>query len=271
MKMKIDHVYRELLSMKVATTSDIVKVVERLTNLKPLSQYVHTKYIAPLQKKGLLSRVRKGLYYVRSPNEGANRPEMDKYLIASKVRKEYYISHHAALELNGAAESAFWTVHISVDKGSRFQTFSYNDIKFRPVLTRDVKLHTMVFPRKGSSIIASNPSRTFIDCIDKPENVGGWEECLKSLQSLANVDIAEMIDVLEVYNKNILTNKAGYVLDLLRRNSVYYEHISDTDLSRLEKMLSKPMYYVGNSHEYTRSKRWHLYVPTDFESYLRGI
>jgi len=269
--MKLDQVYRELLSMNVATSHDIVQVVERLTDLKPRSQYVYTKYISPLLRKGLLSRVRRGLYYVRSPNEGDDLPEMDKYLMASKVRDDYYLSHHAALELNGTAESAFWIVHLSVPQNKRFQKFVFNGVEFKPVSTKDVGTSTIAFPRKDGKVRASNPSRTFLDCIDRPEHVGGWEECLKSLQSLAGVDINEIIELVGLYGKSILNNKVGFILDLMRRNSVYYEHISDDDLSLIEKRLNGLMYYLDSNQEYSRSKRWNLYVPSGFESHLRGI
>ncbi|NYT16306.1 MAG: hypothetical protein GKC02_10175 [Methanomassiliicoccales archaeon] len=269
--MKLDQVYRELLSLKVVTTQDITRAVQEFTDLKPRTQYVQTKYISPLKKRGLMTRVRRGLYYVRSPNEGDDLPEMDKFLVASRIRDNYYISHHAALEIHGAAESVFWTVHISVPQNLRFQQFHFNNVAFKSVSTKEPKMSNTSFPRKGKTVLASNPTRTFLDCIDRPDYVGGWEECLKSLSSLPGIDVNELVDLIDLYDKSILNNKAGYVLDLLRQNSVYYEHISDDGLSRIEERLNGLMYYLSGRERTQRSKRWNLYIPIGFETYLRGI
>jgi len=269
--MKLDQVYRELLSLKVVTTEDIGRVVQELTDLKPRTQYVQTKYISPLKKRDLISRVRRGLYYVRSPNESADLPEMDKFLIASRLRDDYYISHHAALEMHGAAESAFWTVHVSVPENLRFQQFRFNKVAFKSVSSKRPSMSTTNFSRKGGTVIASNPTRTFLDCLDRPDYAGGWEECLKSLSSLPGIDVNEMIDLIDLYDKSILNNKAGYFLDLLRQNSVYYEHISDDELMLIEKRLNGLMYYLSGRKTTQRSKRWNLYVPSGFETYLRGV
>ena len=68
---------------------------------------------------------------------------------------------------------------------------------------------------KNQKIIVSSPSRTFLDCIERPEYSGGWEECLKSLESLAGVKSNELkqlldkIGILELQNENINSLSGG--------------------------------------------------------------
>lgn len=269
--MKINRIYSDLLQAKVVTTDDIVELVKLSTDLDPNPQYVYNKYIKPLMGRGALSRVRRGLYYVNSPNEVSELDPMDKYLIGAKIRSRYYLSHHAALELHGCAQSVFWTVHVSLPQESRFQEFEFRGVRFQPVSTKNVDIGIISFSWRDKPILTSNPNRTFIDCVDRPDLVGGWEECLKSLQSLPGVRVEEMANIINEMNKKTLYNKTGYILELLKDNSVYYEHITDDELETIRNMVSRNPVRLRGSGKVIRSQRWNLWVEEGFEEYLRGV
>ncbi len=269
--MKLQDVYRDLLDNKVVSTDDITETVSELTDLSPRPQHVHNKYIRPLLRKGLMERIRKGLYYVNSVEEAKRLGKMDRFLLASKLRDDYYLSHHSALELHGCANSVFSTVYVSLSSESRFSSFQFRGIDFRPVSIKAVKLGTTTFRWRDRDIVTSDPHRTLVDCVDRPDLVGGWEECMKSLQDLPGIRIARVLNIIEGLEKRTLFNKVGYVLDILRGSSPYYEHISEADMEALRQNITRNPTRLQKGEDLVRSERWNLYVEDDFKEYLRGI
>ena len=49
----------------------------------------------------------------------------DRYTIASKVREEYYLGFHTALELHGCAYSWFNSVTVCLGPGAHFRSFEF--------------------------------------------------------------------------------------------------------------------------------------------------
>ncbi len=264
---KLELVYRKLLPLKVVSFDEVVEITMEVTQSKK-RQYIYRRYVKKLVDEGKLDRVRKGLYTVLSPLESPENP--DRFLIGSKVRKNYYLGYHTALEFYGSAYSWFNEVYVSVEKKNRFNTFQYRDLKFRPVFVKDANYDVREKDYQGTKIRVSSKERTFVDCLDRVDYAGGWEEVLKSLQGLGGVNFDTLFRNLLFYENDLLFRKAGLVLDLLRESSVFYEHITDKMLNDLHKKISeKPRYLCGKSGDF--NERWRLYIPQNFNEKLRGI
>ena len=124
--------------MKVVSFDDIVKSASKMITGSVNRKYIYRKYVKRLVETGKLQPIRKGLYAVLNPLEKSEKHETDKLLIASKIRKQYYIGFHTALEYYGSAYSVFNDAYISVQAKDRFDPFSYGRFKFKPVFTKDI-------------------------------------------------------------------------------------------------------------------------------------
>ncbi|MEE8358742.1 MAG: type IV toxin-antitoxin system AbiEi family antitoxin [Candidatus Hydrothermarchaeales archaeon] len=267
---KTEKIYLELLPLKVVTFNEILDEAKKIIGSRD-PRYIHLKYVKRLSQEGKLHRIRRGLYAVIPLLEDKERYVPDKFLIASKIRDNYYLGYHTALEFYGCAYSHFNEVYVALKKGDRFDTFGYKNLKFRPVFIRDTGFGVEEKKYMGCNVRISSKERTFIDCLDRVKYAGGWEESLKSLQGLGGLNFDNLNKTLQRYDNELLFRKAGFVLTLLRDTSVFYEHFSDKMLNRWHKRIGKSPRYLADEKPFIYNKKWHLYIPEKFEEKLRGI
>jgi len=267
---KTEELYRKLLTLKVVRFDEIVDKARGIIEATPSRRYIYRKYVRRLVKAGKLWRVRRGLYVVLSPLEKPEGYTADKLLIASKVRDDYYLGFHTALEYYGCAQSLYNETYICVKAKDRFDTFQYGRFVFKPVFVENTDLEVLDKPYQENTLKVSSKERTFIECIDRVEYAGGWEECLKSLENLRELDFQNLVNLLLKNGKDILLKRAGYTLELLKKHSPFYEHLESRLLDEITKQISGSPRYLVNGETGSINKRWNLYIPKNFEEKLRG-
>ncbi len=268
---KTEELYAALLSMSVVSFDEIVEEARGIIDGKVSRRYIYRKYVDRLIKKGRLQRVRRGLYIVLSPVEEPEQHVVDTLLIASKIREEYYLGFHTALEYYGCAHSVYNETYICVREDDRFDPFRYKRFSFRPVFVDDIHLGVEEKSYHKSTLRVSSRERTFLDCIDRVRYAGGWEECLKSLEGLSGLDFEKLVALLHEYEKDILYRRAGYTLELLKKRSPFYEHLSEHLLDKIEEQITGSPRYLMSRKRGPLNRRWNLYIPRDFEEILRGV
>lgn len=267
---KLESLYHELLKKEVATPEEIKTIASDILKDRPFS-YIYNEYLTKLEKRGKLLHPRRGLYVAVPPlkiNDNSFQP--DRYLMASKIQDPYYLGYHTGLEVYGVAYSSYNEVYIVVEPSKKFRSFRFKDVLYRPVYNsiHDLEVKTMV--HRGQNLVVSSPSRTFLDCIDRPEYSGGWEECLKSLESLSGVKVEGLIKVLDAMGKDMMYRKTGLVLELFDDNPYYEGILSEIFPYLKDNMGSSPMYLREGSKS-ELSEEWKLYVPKDFKEILKGV
>lgn len=268
---KTEELHRELLPLRVVRFNEIVEKARGIIEATPSHRYIYRKYVRRMVEAGKLHRVRRGLYVVLSPLEKPGYHVTDKLLIASKVRDKYYLGFHTALEYYGCAQSLYNEAYVCVKTEDRFDPFRYGRFVFRPVFVRDTDLEVEDKPYQENVLRVSSKERTFIECLDRVRYAGGWEECLKSLEGLGGLDFEKLIDLLLRGGKSILLRRVGYVLELLKKHSYFYEHLEDQLLGRITERISGSPRHLMDGEPGPLNERWSLYVPSDFEEKLRGI
>ncbi len=271
MTTKTERLYTALLPMKVVNFDDIEEAAQTIIGKDVDRRYIYRKYVDRLVDKGRLRRVRRGIYVVLSPIEGIEGYSMDKFLIASKIKDRYYLGFHTALEFYGCAHSLYNEVYLSVKEGDRFDTFKFQGVRFRPVFVTDVDTEVEKKAYNNAVLRVSSKERTFIDCIDRVQYAGGWEECLKSLEGLSGLDFKRLLSLLQEYKKDILFRRVGYILELLKKHSVFYEHMEEHILEDIEEYATETPRYLIRGKSGPLNSRWNLYIPEDFEAVIRGI
>lgn len=268
---KTEALYNALLFKRIVSFDDIVQQSSKIIEGSANRKYIYRKYIKRLVENGKLEAIRKGLYAVLSPLEKTEKYEPDKLLIASKIRKEYYLGFHTALEYYGCAYSAFNEAYICVLAKDRFDPFSYRRFIFKPLFVKDVTSQVVEKPYGNSILKVSSKERTFIECIDRVQYAGGWEECIKSLENLSGIDIGKLINLTLSRERKSLFGRIGYVLELLRNRSPFYEHVNDSVLNKVITEIEGQPQYLVRGKKGSLNKRWNLYIPDGFEEELRGI
>ncbi len=263
-----DRLYAYILKKQVVSTEDLTRYTR--DTFSKSYRYLYSKYLNRLLGQGKIIHVRRGVYAAENPYIEHN-PPPDKFLVGSKIRSRYYLGYHTALEFHGSAYSAHNACFIATLANDKFRSFSYGPLSFRCISTRDVKIEIETAKLSDQIIHISSPSRTFVECIYRPDLTLNYEEIAKSLIGLGSVSIKGILSSLKIYNYDILYRKVGYFLQWLRDNSPYYEHFSKKDLELIHANIGKsPMYLIeGKNFDYIG--QWNLYVPKDFKNIFIGV
>jgi predicted transcriptional regulator of viral defense system len=269
---KIEVLYQELLKREVVRYKEIEEIASEIVEQQPVSfRYLYNEYINKLRRSGKLLHPQRGIYAVVPPtkiNDDSYQP--DKYLIASKIQNPYYLGYHTALEIHGCAYSNFNEMYIVVPPNKKFRGFEFKNIRYRPVFNSQCQIGLQQINHKNQTIVVSSASRTFLDCIERPEYSGDWEECLKSLESLAGVKADELKLILDKIGKDMLFRKTGFILELFSENP-YYEGILSSLQPYLTEKIGKSPMYLKEKVKSELDKSWKLYVPIGFKDVIRGI
>jgi predicted transcriptional regulator of viral defense system len=206
-----------------------------------------------LLKQGYAETVRRGLY-VLVPERTGVMP--DRYVLASKVSPEAYLSHHTALEVLGIAQTTFaGTLYVTVP--TRVASFAYGGTTVRPIVsTRPVQAHGLLarVKRGGQDLMVSGRELTLVQCLDRPQYAGGLEEVLRSVEGFSSLDWDRLELLLEPpsgpFSKAALNAKVGFVVE---RNASRWRPPPEF-LDRLAQRTGKGINYLGTSRG--RGGRW---------------
>ena len=267
---KTEQIYKEILGEKVVNSKDlknISKEVLRQTDNK----YLYRKYINKLLKEKKVGKVKRGLYFSIPLDHIGEEFEVDRYILSNKIKQGYALGYHSALELHGAAYSSFNNIYVLIQKKDRFRLFDFQNVKYIPVINKYYNHHLTSVKYKNKTVSVTDPARTFVECLDRVDLCGGWEECLKSLANLRDVKISDILEILGIYKNKTLELKTGYLLELLSKNSPYYSHIKKKELEPLKPSNDWIPVYIDRDVTSKLRKKWGLYIPKGFDALLRGI
>ena len=243
--------YESLVDLKCFSRSD----VERLTKNK----YTADSLIKEYKRKGYIESVRRNLFVAVSMETKG--PVANRYLIATNILRDNYVSHHSAFEYYGYANQVFYEVYVS-GKG-RFADFEYDNITYRyfaPRIEAGISL-------KDDGVRITDMERTILDGINDFEKIGGLEELLRCLELINYAKEDKLLLYLEAYDKQVLYQKTGYVLEHLKKQLRLSDGFFDVCKSKLKN--SVRYLYKGIEHESnTFSKSWNLVVPQDLMNKL---
>jgi predicted transcriptional regulator of viral defense system len=238
--------YESLVDLQCFSRAD----VERLTQNKYAADFLIKDY----KRKGYIDSVRRNLFVAMSME--TKQAAASRYRIASGILRGNYISHHSAFEYYGCANQVFYEVYVSGE--GRFAHFEYDDVTYRYVAPR-IGLGVV---QKGDGVRVTDMERTILDSINDFEKIGGLEELLRCLELIPYVDENNLLRYLQAYDKQILYQKAGYILNHLQKQL----RLSDSFFEVCESMRKGSVRYLYHGIEYepnTFNNRWGLVVPQD--------
>jgi predicted transcriptional regulator of viral defense system len=238
--------YKELLLLKCFSRSD----VERLTGSAGAANALLTDY----QKKNYIDSVKRNMYVALSPE--TEQAVASRYFIASHITECACLSHHAAFEYYGCANQVFNEVWVS--GASRFAPFEYDDVIYRYIASR-IEDGVVVKP---DGIRVTDMERTVIDSLNDFEKIAGLEELLHCLELVPYMDEQKLLFYLAQYDKQILYQKTGYILNHLKKEQRLTERFFDTCEQRVRKSI-RYLYHGVEKEPNTYDRRWQLFVPED--------
>jgi len=153
-------------------------------------------------KQGRVKSVAYGVYASVPAGVDARRFQPDRYLVAAALRPDGVISHHAALELLGAAHSDWSACTVLTRRRRRPVALDGVTIQFLTppaMLARRHRENLGVRPvdRLGQTLRVTGPERTLVDGFWQPGLVGGLSELVESAAGFGILDLDLLREVLK--------------------------------------------------------------------------
>jgi len=238
--------YEQLLKMGCFTWEELCAAIGNIKTADSLARNY--------QKKGYIQSVKRGLYVTVDLATGES--IAGKFRIAGKITPTSYVSHHAAFEYYGCANQVSY--HVEVSSDTVFAPFEFAGVTY---VYRGSRLNDGVLARQDG-VRVTDTERTMLDGIHDFEKVMGLEELLRCLELLPMVKEGKLLAYLDAYGKQVLYQKAGYILEHFRD----MWNLSDAFFTACETRVGKSKRYLYKPSEYEKmeyNRRWRLVVPHD--------
>ncbi len=238
--------YEQLLTLACFTYEDVCKITGNPNTASSVIQ----AYL----KKDYIRSVKRNLYV--AVNLVGREPVAGPYLIASRITDSSYVSHHSAFAWYGYANQVSNDMFVSSDKA--FAPFSFEGTTYRHLKSR-ISEGVEVKP-DGARV--TDIERTILDGLNDFDKVMGLEELLRCLSSIPSADESKLLTYLGIYNKQVLYQKAGYILNHFKQDL----NLSDVFFGECARHIGKSIRYLYNSEDksgFVHDRMWRMMVPKD--------
>ena len=214
-------------------------------------------------RRGQVKRVSRGVFAAVPLEAASANYEPDPFLVAIAIRPEGILSHHAALELLGAAHSLWNQCTLFCEHPPPVRSLGRQRIQFlthpTPLRRKDkIQLGVRRTERRGRPLPFTGPERTLIEGFRQPRWIGGLGELIESATGFGVLDLDLLEQLLTAYDQHALWAAVGFFLE--RHQADFF--VPDAYLRRLEKERpQQPHYLVRTERGGQLVPRWNLIVP----------
>lgn len=173
-----------------------------------------------MEKEGLIERIEKGKYLIIPLGARKGRYTINEFIIGSQLVKPAVIAYWSALNYHGLTEQIPNTVFIQTTSRKKEQQLEILGVRYRFVRVTGKKFfgYEKVWI-EDVAVEITDPEKTVVDCLDKPQYCGGIAEAAKALQG--DLDIEKLKKyAIEIGNSTVikrlglLCDKMGIKIDI---------------------------------------------------------
>lgn len=212
------------------------------------------KLLSNMTKRGLLMRIKEGIYYIIPFEQDVESFMPNWHLLAKYLVKDaqHYIGYYSALQIHNLITQPSLKEQIVVDKQIRPTKLIIKNIPFQFIYHNP----THFFGTKNmwidnfNKVKCSDLEKTFVDCLFKPNYAGGIVEIARAIyMSRDKINFEKLLKYIEQFNSQAVIKRLGFLLEILEIENPILEKLQhkrtasyvilDTELPREGKRLSK--------------------------------
>lgn len=228
------------------------------------------RLLSDMAKRGLLMRVKDGLYYV-IPFEQAPETFMPDWHLLSQYlvgEAEYYIGYFSALQIHSLTTQPHLKEQVVVNKQIKPSTLLVKKIPFQFIYHNEEHFfgNKKTWIDSFNKVQCSDLEKTFIDCLFKPQYAGGITEIAKAIyKSKDKIDYPKLLEYAKRFKSQAVIKRLGFLLELLE--------IENPVIDKLQKLRTNS--YVALEPSYPKEGktifRWAIQQNIDSDSILSPI
>ena len=210
--------------------------------------------LSDMTRRGLLMRVKRGLYYVIPYEQDAETFMPDWHLLAEYLvqNTNFYIGYYSALQIHNLITQPSLKEQIVVSRQVRPSTIQIKEVSFQFIYHN--KNHFFgtkkIWIDNYNKIICSDLEKTIVDCLFKPDYAGGIVEIARAVYvSREKIKFDVLLEYVIRFNSQAVTKRLGFLLELLKIETPIIEDLQklktssvvllDTELPKTGKIRTK--------------------------------
>jgi predicted transcriptional regulator of viral defense system len=210
--------------------------------------------LSDMTKRGLLMRLKEGVYAIIPYEQNAQSFMPDWHLIAEHLVKdaEFYIGYYSALQIHNLITQPSLKEQIVVSEQMRPSTIKIKNVTFQFIYHNE----THFFGAKKTwiddfhKVKCADLEKTIVDCLFKPDYAGGIVEIARAIfTAKAQIKFDKLLDYTRQFKSQAVIKRLGFLLELLEIDNTITEELQkvktasyvllDTELPKSGKMISR--------------------------------
>ena len=177
------------------------------------------KVIRNLLRKGWLTRLVAGRYLFLPPEHGPeNLGENNALALASAVVEPSYVGWWSAASYHGLTTQKPMTITVATQRPLLPRTLEGSEIRFIKVVERKF-FGFKPYDLYGREVVLSTPTKTVIDCLDRPDLTGGVTELTRIVSGYSShANLTELSKMAFRMESTALLQRLGFLSELVGWN-----------------------------------------------------
>lgn len=210
--------------------------------------------LSDMVKRGLLLRLKRGLYYLIPYEKAADTFMPDWHLLAEPLTKgtNHYIGYYSALQIHNLITQPSLKEQIVVAKQIRPSQIQIKGVTFQFIFHNENHFFgsKKIWIDSYNKVLCSDLEKTLIDCLFKPDYAGGIVEIARALFiSRDKIKFNQLFEYSVRFNSQTVIKRLGFLLELLDiKTDIIYKLQKvksnsfvtlDTELPKQGKLISR--------------------------------
>ena len=210
--------------------------------------------LSDMTKRGLLMRLKDGVYYIIPYEANAETFMPNWHLIAEDLvnDSQYYIGYYSALQIHNLITQPSLKEQIVVSRQIRPSEIKIKNVPFQFIYHNDKHFFgaKKIWIDSFNKVLCSDLEKTFIDCLFKPDYAGGIVEVARAIYtSKDKIKYDLLLDYAKKFDSQAVIKRLGFLLEILNINAKIIDDLQkiktasyillDTELPKVGKRNSR--------------------------------
>ncbi|MDA3861306.1 MAG: hypothetical protein PF445_08770 [Melioribacteraceae bacterium] len=210
--------------------------------------------LSDMTRRGLLMRVKRGLYYVIPYEQNPELFMPDWHLLVEHLVQDanYYIGYYSALQIHNLITQPSLKEQIVVSKQVRPSTLKIKEVPFQFIFHNEKHFFGIkkIWIDNFHKAVCSDLEKTIIDCLFKPDYTGGVVEIARAIYlSRDKIRDDVLLSYVKKFDSQAVIKRLGFLLETLEIKTDVIDSLQklktksivllDTELPKSGKILTK--------------------------------
>lgn len=260
----------ELLDRLLQTKQECFDIEKACELLPSSNNDAVRKLLSDMSKRGLLMRVKEGLYFIIPFEQDPKTFMPDWHLLAQYLvgDADYYIGYFSALQIHNLTTQPNLKEQIVVSRQIKPSVLKIKNIPFQFIYHNQNHFfgNKKIWIDSFNKVLCSDLEKTIIDCLFKPKYGSGITEISKAIyKSKDKIDFAKLFEYVKKFDSQAVIKRLGFLLELLK--------IDHPIIGQLQKIRTNSFVLLEPSYpkEGKTIYRWAIQQNIDTNSILSPI